>query len=154
MHIPDGYLSPQTYLPLYAVTVPFLAVAAFQALRTDPGAPLPDGLRKLAVAVECFHKASLIHDDIEDGDATRYGEQTLHEKYGIAVALNVGDLLIGEGYRMLAACDIPAAQKAEMLLVASSSTRIPGFARIARAMASIWRWPWLRFPARSESIVW
>jgi geranylgeranyl pyrophosphate synthase len=50
-----------------------------------------------------FHKASLIHDDIEDGDALRYGEPTLHSEYGVAVALNVGDLLIGEGYRLLAA---------------------------------------------------
>ncbi len=28
MHIPDGYLSPQTWLPLTAVAVPFLAVAS------------------------------------------------------------------------------------------------------------------------------
>lgn len=27
MHIPDGYLSPQTYLPLYAVFISFLSVA-------------------------------------------------------------------------------------------------------------------------------
>jgi len=57
---------------------PFLAVAAFQALRTDASAALPEDIRKLALAVECFHKASLIHDDIEDGDATRYREKTLH----------------------------------------------------------------------------
>ena len=63
---------------------------------------LPEDLRKVAVAVECFHKASLIHDDIEDNDALRYGEKTLHEEHGVAVALNVGDLLIGEGYRLLA----------------------------------------------------
>ncbi len=35
---------------------PFLAVAAFQALREDSGKPLPEDIRKLAVAVECFHK--------------------------------------------------------------------------------------------------
>src|SRR3989442_4606789 len=44
---------------------PFLTVATFQALRAGAPAPLPQDLRKLAVAVECFHKASLIHDDIE-----------------------------------------------------------------------------------------
>jgi geranylgeranyl pyrophosphate synthase len=103
---------------------PFLAVAAFRALRPNPSAPLPEDIRKLAVAVECFHKASLIHDDIEDGDATRYGEQTVHEEHGVGVALNVGDLLIGEGYRMLAACSQTGAeQKAEMLTVASSGQR-------------------------------
>jgi geranylgeranyl pyrophosphate synthase len=102
---------------------PFLAVAAFQALRETHGAPLPDDVRKIAVAVECFHKASLIHDDIEDNDALRYGEKTLHEEHGVAVALNVGDLLIGEGYRLIASCNISAEQKAEMLRVAAEGQR-------------------------------
>jgi geranylgeranyl pyrophosphate synthase len=102
---------------------PFLAVSAFQALREDTGRPLPEDIRKIAVAVECFHKASLIHDDIEDNDAMRYGEKTLHEEYGVAVALNVGDLLIGEGYRLIGACRISAEQKAEMLMVAAQGQR-------------------------------
>ena len=102
---------------------PFLTVAAFQALRRDTGSPLPEDLRKAAVAVECFHKASLIHDDIEDNDALRYGEKALHEEHGLPVALNVGDLLIGEGYRLLASCRVSAEQKAAMLQVASEGQR-------------------------------
>lgn len=102
---------------------PFLAVAAFQALRETPDAALPQDLRKVAVAVECFHKASLIHDDIEDNDDERYGEKTLHQEHGVPAALNVGDLLIGEGYRLLGACPASAEQRAEMLLVASQGQR-------------------------------
>jgi len=102
---------------------PFLTVSAYQALRATPGATLPEDIRKVAVAVECFHKASLIHDDIEDGDAQRYGEKTLHEEYGTAIALNVGDLLIGEGYRLLAACGVSAEQKAAMLRIAAEGQR-------------------------------
>src|SRR5882762_3259119 len=102
---------------------PFLTVAAYQALRDTPGAPLPEDVRKIAVAVECFHKASLIHDDIEDGDEERYGEKTLHQEYGLPVALNVGDLLIGEGYRLIASCQASDEQKAAMLLVASQGQR-------------------------------
>ena len=102
---------------------PFLAVSTYQALRRDTGKPLPEDIKKAAVAVECFHKASLIHDDIEDNDALRYGEKTLHEEYGTAVALNVGDLLIGEGYRLLAACKASPAQKAEMVRIASEGQR-------------------------------
>jgi geranylgeranyl pyrophosphate synthase len=102
---------------------PFLAVSAYQASRGDNHKPLPEDLKKIAVAVECFHKASLIHDDIEDNDALRYGEKTLHEEYGVAVALNVGDLLIGEGYRLIGACKASAAQKAEMLQVAAQGQR-------------------------------
>jgi geranylgeranyl pyrophosphate synthase len=102
---------------------PFLTVSAYQALREDAEAPLPEDLRKVAVAVECFHKASLVHDDIEDGDAERYGAQTLHEAHGIPVALNVGDLLIGEGYRLLASCRASAGQKAAMLRIAAEGQR-------------------------------
>ncbi len=52
------------------------------ALRDEPEGELPEPLKKIAVAVECFHKASLIHDDIEDGDSKRYGQPTLHVEHG------------------------------------------------------------------------
>ncbi|HXE55730.1 MAG TPA: DUF116 domain-containing protein, partial [Tepidisphaeraceae bacterium] len=48
---------------------PFLTVCAYKAITGNADAPVPDGVKKLAVAVECFHKASLVHDDIEDDDA-------------------------------------------------------------------------------------
>jgi geranylgeranyl pyrophosphate synthase len=102
---------------------PFLTVCAFRALHADPEAPITDGLKKLAIAVECFHKASLIHDDIEDDDATRYGQATLHESYGVPVALNVGDFLLGEGYRLIAECGAPAHAIGQMLRVASLGHR-------------------------------
>ncbi|HET6248119.1 MAG TPA: polyprenyl synthetase family protein [Tepidisphaeraceae bacterium] len=101
---------------------PFLTVCTFKALKGDVDI-LPADLKKVAIAVECFHKASLIHDDIEDDDSTRYGEKTLHEEQGVAVALNVGDFLIGEGYRLIAECDAPAEFKVEMLKVASLGHR-------------------------------
>ncbi|MBA4146798.1 MAG: polyprenyl synthetase family protein [Verrucomicrobia bacterium] len=102
---------------------PFLSVATYQALRTDGGTMFSDDLRKIAVAVECFHKASLVHDDIEDADSERYGQNTLHEQHGIPIALNVGDLLIGEGYRLIASTRLSAEQKARMILAAAESQR-------------------------------
>ncbi len=83
---------------------PYLAACTYMALETDrqEGEPeLTDEVKKACVAIECFHKASLIHDDIEDGDAQRYDSPTLHTEVGVAVALNVGDFLVGEGYRLL-----------------------------------------------------
>jgi geranylgeranyl pyrophosphate synthase len=65
-------------------------------------------LNRLALSVECFHKASLIHDDIEDNDHLRYGKETLHAIYGIPVAINAGDLLIGEGYRLITETGLPS----------------------------------------------
>ena len=80
---------------------PFLTACAHQALLDDPATPMGDELKKIAIAVECFHKASLVHDDIEDEDETRYDAPTVHAEHGTAVALNVGDLLLGEGYRLI-----------------------------------------------------
>ena len=102
---------------------PFLTACAYLALRDDPQAAISDEVRRAAVAVECFHKASLIHDDIEDADETRYGDAALHETHGQAVAINVGDYLIGEGYRLLAAIDAPAEAMVEMLRAAAEGHR-------------------------------
>jgi geranylgeranyl diphosphate synthase, type II len=102
---------------------PFLTVCAYKVWQDDPAAPLPDTLKRIAVAVECFHKASLIHDDIEDGDALRYGENALHVEHGLPMALNAGDLLIGEGYRLLAECDTPAAIRGALVRIAAEGHR-------------------------------
>lgn len=89
---------------------PFITLAVYDAL-TDGGctlgdgaqraAALPDSVRRCALSIETFHKASLVHDDIEDDDAFRYGDETLHRRYGIPTAINVGDYLIGLGYRLI-----------------------------------------------------
>ena len=63
---------------------------------------MPDAVRRAALAIEAFHKASLVHDDIEDDDTFRYGRETLHRQYGVGTAINVGDYLIGLGYRLVA----------------------------------------------------
>ena len=83
---------------------PYLTAAVYRCLTGEKD--FPPELRKAAIAVECFHKASLIHDDIEDNDATRYGSETLHHREGVPVALNVGDHLIGEGYRLIGECGV------------------------------------------------
>ena len=80
---------------------------------------IPADMKKLAIAIECFHKASLVHDDIEDDDDARYGEETLHMEYGVPLALNTGDFLLGEGYRLLAELEIDPEIKVEMLKLAA-----------------------------------
>ena len=94
---------------------PFLTACVCEALSDGDAAVSQEVIRNAAIAVECFHKASLIHDDIEDGDAKRYGQQTLHEEYGVPIALNIGDLLLGEGYRLLIELDVSADMKTKLL---------------------------------------
>lgn len=76
-----------------------------------------------ALAVECFHKASLIHDDIEDNDDERYGAPTVHRCYGVPAAINAGDYLIGEGYRLLSEADFPGEIRVGMVRAAARGHR-------------------------------
>lgn len=87
---------------------PFMTVAAWyaasgaQALTTGAATPeIPDGVARVAMAIEAFHKASLVHDDIQDNDQYRYGKETLHRQHGSSQAINIGDYLIGLGYRLI-----------------------------------------------------
>ncbi|MFO0937903.1 MAG: polyprenyl synthetase family protein [Gemmataceae bacterium] len=86
---------------------PFITLAVYDALTGGNGTKsaddlvLPDSVKRAALAIETFHKASLVHDDIQDDDSYRYGEPTLHRTHGIGVGINVGDYLIGLGYRLV-----------------------------------------------------
>ena len=89
---------------------PFITLAAYDALTGDRigklkniGAPSrhDDAVCRAALSIESFHKASLVHDDIQDGDTYRYGKPTLHVEHGVPTAINVGDYLIGLGYRLV-----------------------------------------------------
>ena len=90
---------------------PFITLAAYDAMADCHGngrggdsvvAEFPDAAKRIALAMEVFHKASLVHDDIEDDDPFRYGLPAIHRKYGVPAAINVGDYLIGLGYRLVA----------------------------------------------------
>jgi geranylgeranyl pyrophosphate synthase len=90
---------------------PFITLAAYDAVtgahctRVDGAAQaarrLSDAVRHAALSIESFHKASLVHDDIQDADEFRYGRPTLHVQHGVPTAINVGDFLIGLGYRLV-----------------------------------------------------
>lgn len=93
---------------------PFITLAAYDAMTGGKGTEaegesatdeIPDAVRRAALSIETFHKASLVHDDIEDDDAFRYGQPAVHRTFGLPTAINVGDYLIGLGYRLLSRTD-------------------------------------------------
>jgi geranylgeranyl pyrophosphate synthase len=49
--------------------------------------------RNLSEILEAIHAGSLIVDDIQDGSRLRRGQETLHLRYGMPVALNAGNFL-------------------------------------------------------------
>ena len=55
-----------------------------------------DALRRAAAgaaAVEIVHNFSLVHDDVQDGDIERRGRPTVWMVWGVAQAINTGDLM-------------------------------------------------------------
>jgi geranylgeranyl pyrophosphate synthase len=87
---------------------PFITLAAWHAAKGlgplvsgDATPEVPDAVARVAMAIEAFHKASLVHDDIQDDDEFRYGNATIHRQHGTAHAINIGDHLIGLGYRLI-----------------------------------------------------
>jgi geranylgeranyl diphosphate synthase, type II len=56
---------------------------------------------RTAAALELFHNAFLVHDDIEDASEFRRGSPTLHAEHGVPIAVNVGDAMNVLGIRPL-----------------------------------------------------
>lgn len=52
-----------------------------------------DDYIEFSIIPEVVHNGTLIHDDIEDGSAMRRGSEAVHRKYGLDVALNLGDFM-------------------------------------------------------------
>ena len=82
---------------------PRLCMAAYRAALSTTHNQQPPNARieDLCEAVECFHKASLIHDDIQDCDEERYGRPTVWKEHGVAVAIAAGDWLVAHGYESI-----------------------------------------------------
>jgi geranylgeranyl diphosphate synthase, type II len=78
---------------------PVLVVAASRLFHGKGTDPLP-----AAVAVECLHTYSLVHDDLPcmDNDDLRRGKPTAHRAFDEATALLAGDALLTRAFAILA----------------------------------------------------
>lgn len=70
----------------------------FAAMGKDPLQAVP-----LGAAIEMIHNATLVHDDLQDGDTVRRGKPTVWKKYGEAQAVNCGDAMFYFGIELLLA---------------------------------------------------
>ena len=66
---------------------PLICFAACMAVGGDPQRAISS-----AAAIEHFHTAALIHDDIADDAELRRGEPCVHLTEGLGLAINMGDL--------------------------------------------------------------
>ncbi len=97
---------------------PLLALLAYQSYSENISEEIQTAL---ALVIECFHKASLVHDDIQDDEDFRYEQPALHKTEGIPVAINIGDYLIGKGYQLMSGVPCDPEIRARCLAVVSAS---------------------------------
>ncbi|WP_114690033.1 polyprenyl synthetase family protein [Polynucleobacter necessarius] len=105
---------------------PLLVYAAGQ-LGENGDAARAESLDAAAVAIECIHAYSLVHDDLPcmDDDDLRRGRPTVHKAFDEATALLVGDALQTRAFEILANANCDAQVRLQMIaaLAASSGSR-------------------------------
>ncbi|HSI61355.1 MAG TPA: polyprenyl synthetase family protein [Ideonella sp.] len=96
-HLDGRAAEPGAYAALYTLLAdypfrggkmlrPTMCISAARAVGAHGHSALT-----VATALELYHNAFLIHDDIEDGSESRRGRDTLHRQVGVARAINAGD---------------------------------------------------------------
>ncbi|MEW2354093.1 polyprenyl synthetase family protein [Spirillospora sp. NPDC029432] len=103
---------------------PRLCVAGWYAVADLPP---PPAVFRAAAALELFHTAALIHDDVMDNSDTRRGRRTAQralaarhrahpdaDALGTSAAILLGDLALGWSYEILQAPDVTPGQLARL----------------------------------------
>lgn len=86
-----------------------LALSVYEELGGDNGA-----IVDWAAAVEMLHNATLLHDDIQDGDTQRRNHPTAWVTHGVGQALNAGDLMLMLPTVALQEMEVPGSLKWEL----------------------------------------
>ena len=73
---------------------PLLTVLVSRALG---GKDQGDGVYPIGAAIELFHVASLLHDDILDNASLRRGREGTHIRYGVPRTLLTADAMVSQG---------------------------------------------------------
>ena len=91
-------------------------------LEVGQGFEIEDNLLlDIAVFTELLHNASLIHDDLIDGDTQRRGHPALWSKYGKPKALLVGDLLIAKAFEIASLSSLDSSRKVQWVSALSKT---------------------------------
>ncbi len=79
-----------------------------------------------AAACELLHNASLVHDDIADGDELRRNAPTVAKTYGSDIAVCAGDLLLSAAFAATAAVSDHTISRALTTAMAQMAARVIG----------------------------
>lgn len=99
------------------------ALAAASSPTDQSGSAALGSIEAAAIAIECVHTYSLVHDDLPcmDDDDLRRGRPTAHKVYGEATAVLAGDALLTIAFETLAAGMPPAAAARATLVLARAA---------------------------------
>jgi farnesyl diphosphate synthase len=108
---------------------PLLVYAAGQ-LADQSDVMQAESLDAAAVAIECIHAYSLVHDDLPcmDDDDLRRGRPTVHKAFDEATALLVGDALQTRAFEILANANGDAQVRLRMISVLAAASGSRGMA--------------------------
>jgi geranylgeranyl diphosphate synthase, type I len=85
----------------------------------------PRELVPFSAACEILHNATLVHDDLQDGDRLRRGAPTVWVKYGAPSAINLGDAMLYHTIALAQRMDVAAEQKLQIIsFIIDSALRV------------------------------
>ncbi|MCA9554932.1 MAG: hydroxymethylglutaryl-CoA reductase, degradative, partial [Myxococcales bacterium] len=70
-----------------------------------------DKMVPFGAACEMLHNATLVHDDLQDGDEVRRGMPTVWKRYGMPQAVNLGDAMFYYTLLLEQQMDVPVARR-------------------------------------------
>lgn len=87
-----------------------------------------ESMDSVALAIECVHCYSLIHDDMPcmDNDVLRHGKPTTHKKYGEAMAMLAGDALQPEAFLLLSQVNLALEAKIKLIEILARACSTQG----------------------------
>ena len=102
-----------------------LPVATARALRSGvaKGTQVWNSAAWAGLAAEIVHSASLVHDDIMDGDRYRRNIESVWARFGVPQAINAGDLLFYLADEAVARCPVDDATRARLASELCSAMR-------------------------------
>ncbi len=89
----------------------------FECLGRDGAVVVPFG-----AAVEMIHNATLVHDDLQDGDEMRRGHPTVWKKYSSAQAINCGDAMFQYAFQLIRRLELPPTAVLNLMDRATAAT--------------------------------
>jgi len=113
-----------------------LPLLVAEAVGADPGGLVPFG-----AACEMLHNATLVHDDLQDRDRFRRGQETVWHRFGASRAVNLGDAMLYYALLLVQRLEVPIVRREEAArrLLQETLRVIDGQEREALLLGQ--RWP-------------